>query len=518
VFKKLAILFLLLSSINAIAQDTLNFDLTNFVGSGPRKTIKTKSGMTGMVSYLTVPNGAWQYTDINNTIRVKGNYKVYKGVAIPAGKWEFNDTIGDLVMTITHGFKKNITVYFKPFITRTTSGFDVIAPNHEGVLDVSHYIKPVVQSSRVRIVSGNVFVDNDSLRDISYDSLMEIEERNPVREFIAPDIAQVIPEEENLIENGSFEETEHQKVDFLDINKEIDGWVAAAGTPDYYYNNAYHAYNGKASVGCRFYTEQGNHIEFISTKLKNKLAPGKLYCFKVFVKLKEDCYYAVNALGVYINNSYVDDISLIEGLIKPTISHHGGTILSYKTKWMELSCSYEALGGENTLTLGSFSNAQKMQKLALKGSNMEAYYYFDNIQLYEIANADECPCTMGKGDPPPAIEIGKSIVIKNIFFDNDKWDLLPASYASLDTLYQFLMSKDIKKVEITGHTSSTGSKERNILLSKNRAESVKKYLVMKGLHESLFECIGYGPSMPIADNTTEKGRSENRRVEFKILE
>ena len=95
---------------------------------------------------------------------------------------------------------------------------------------------------------------------------------------------------------------------------------------------------------------------------------------------------------------------------------------------------------------------------------------------------------------------------------------MPESFDALDSLYEVIDNNNFKRIEISGYTSNTGSRERNLLLSKNRAEAVKKYLVKRGLPVTLFICKGYGPDQPIADNETEEGRAENRRVEFTILE
>ena len=72
-------------------------------------------------------------------------------------------------------------------------------------------------------------------------------------------------------------------------------------------------------------------------------------------------------------------------------------------------------------------------------------------------------------------------------------------------------------VEIHGHTDNTGSLELNNRLSLQRADSVKKFLVENGIAESRLATKGYGPSRPIADNNTEEGRQENRRIEFVIV-
>ena len=74
------------------------------------------------------------------------------------------------------------------------------------------------------------------------------------------------------------------------------------------------------------------------------------------------------------------------------------------------------------------------------------------------------------------------------------------------------------KVEVQGHTDSQGDMDHNIQLSKERAESVRTYLIKKGVDPARMISGGYGPTVPIADNKTKAGREANRRVEFHILE
>lgn len=115
------------------------------------------------------------------------------------------------------------------------------------------------------------------------------------------------------------------------------------------------------------------------------------------------------------------------------------------------------------------------------------------------------------------IEIGKSIVLRNIFFDTDKSTLRDESKAELERLYDIMKDNPEIRVEISGHTDNVGSASYNKKLSKARAKAVVDYLVEKGIEENRMEYAGYGFEKPIATNETEEGRQKNRRTEFKII-
>ncbi len=72
-------------------------------------------------------------------------------------------------------------------------------------------------------------------------------------------------------------------------------------------------------------------------------------------------------------------------------------------------------------------------------------------------------------------------------------------------------------LKLAGHTDNVGSDNANLKLSKDRAESVKNYLVSKGANPSRIEATGYGETQPIATNKTAAGRQKNRRVEFTLF-
>jgi outer membrane protein OmpA-like peptidoglycan-associated protein len=116
------------------------------------------------------------------------------------------------------------------------------------------------------------------------------------------------------------------------------------------------------------------------------------------------------------------------------------------------------------------------------------------------------------------LEKGNSFVVEDIFFDSDESVLKPASFEAIDLIFRIMTENPTLKVEISGHTDNAGLYEHNLILSKNRAASVVKALTDKGISASRLTVAGYGPDRPVATNETPEGRTQNRRVEFKILD
>lgn len=106
--------------------------------------------------------------------------------------------------------------------------------------------------------------------------------------------------------------------------------------------------------------------------------------------------------------------------------------------------------------------------------------------------------------------------IKNLEFDLGKATIRSKSFSTLDKVAALLVEKNFS-LKLAGHTDNTGSMALNLRLSKERAESVKAYLVSKGANASRIEATGYGPNQPIASNATAEGRQQNRRVEFTLF-
>lgn len=109
-----------------------------------------------------------------------------------------------------------------------------------------------------------------------------------------------------------------------------------------------------------------------------------------------------------------------------------------------------------------------------------------------------------------------TVPINNLFFDVDRDEILPSSYAELNRIAQIINDKGFR-IEISGHTDNSGTKEHNVSLSLRRANAVANYLATKGIFMRAMTTVGYGDEKPVAPNTTEEGKARNRRVELKFV-
>ena len=152
---------------------------------------------------------------------------------------------------------------------------------------------------------------------------------------------------------------------------------------------------------------------------------------------------------------------------------------------------------------------------ALNVSKKGYLFYSENFSLKNLADPSK-PYFIDVALQP--IKVGEKVVLKNIFFETDSYELKLESKAELEKLIYYMKENPGIKVEISGHTDNVGSKEHNKKLSHNRAKSVFEYLTQD--FPSLTERLtykGYDYSEPIATNDTEEGRAKNRRTEFKII-
>jgi OmpA-OmpF porin, OOP family len=147
----------------------------------------------------------------------------------------------------------------------------------------------------------------------------------------------------------------------------------------------------------------------------------------------------------------------------------------------------------------------------------------DNDKDTIVDKDDKCP--LEAGVPPDGCPKKYNLVVvtenkielkQTVFFDTNKATIKPVSFALLNDVAAALRDNAKIAVEVQGHTDSQGDDVFNKKLSQRRAEAVKAYIAAKGVDASRMVPRGYGEDVPIADNRTADGRSQNRRVEFVI--
>ena len=211
-------------------------------------------------------------------------------------------------------------------------------------------------------------------------------------------------------------------------------------------------------------------------------------------------------------NARPSPVSYIKGKV---VDEDTGAPICAKVELTDLENSKSVIKGESCWENGEFLMCLPLGKEYAFNVSVEGYlFYSDNFQLKEkkdIIDPYILEIKMKK------IKLGGTVILRNIFFDTAKYDLLPESKVELQKLIDFLNLNKTLIIEIEGHTDNVGSEEMNQKLSESRAEEVYMYLIDHGIDEQRMKYSGYGLTRPISSNETDEGRALNRRTEFKII-
>jgi len=335
---------------------------------------------------------------------------------------------------------------------------------------------------------------------------------------------------QNLIPNYSFEIYSGGKCPrFL---REIDGgWIKVGGeswtkanenSKESHSRNFLHlckdqayfnSFSGNAYI--RYWTmDFGEDFtpELFQVEMKDSLIKGEEYLIEYHIRynpIKKLGITSKNDVGVFLLRSkYNCNIisysqegkSIINENFKitPNIFFFENRRVEDFYEWTKISNKYIAKGGEKYFLIGRYGKIKDNYSINL-----------DNITVQKIS------------DNKINIEntkVGEAIVLNNISFELNSSKLKKSSYPTLKNLMELFNTYPNLIIEIAGYTDNVGDKDANIKLSENRSKSVINYLISVGVDTKQVQAKGYGEAFPISDNTTEKGREKNRRVEFKILQ
>ncbi|MCE3225959.1 MAG: OmpA/MotB protein [Bacteroidetes bacterium] len=332
--------------------------------------------------------------------------------------------------------------------------------------------------------------------------------------------------QKNLVPNGSFENY-RKKSD--NIRMAIP-WQPIASI-DYYHNPLDNdttvqkgAYEGYCYTGFRF---QKRYKEFLQVKLAEPLHRGTTYEITMQIRLAFWSNATLKSFGVLFSKAgYRRPADAVRANMVDTMVKKGGLMKGFQ--WFTFHGFYKADGGEKYLTIGNFAPEIKKDMVRMnlfKLGFKESYYFVDDVSLVKyheedkvveevvgsVINPEDSTLQVNKN-----IQVGEKVALKNLFFENGKYYLLPESNQELNKLAQYLLRNPSMEIRINGHSDNSGLKFKNQKISELRAREVFEYLIKKGVQNKMY-FKGFGSTQPIASNDTDDGRAKNRRVEFEII-
>ena len=205
-------------------------------------------------------------------------------------------------------------------------------------------------------------------------------------------------------------------------------------------------------------------------------------------------------------------VSYIKGKI---VDENTSEPLCAKIELTDLENKKSVIRAESCGEIGEFLMCLPLGKEYAFNVSREGYlFYSDNFQLKEkkeIIDPYILEIKMKR------IEVGGTVVLRNVFFESGSYGLLPESIVELQKLIEFMNMNKTVVIEIEGHTDNVGSEQMNQKLSESRAKEVFNYLVNNGIDKKRILFKGYGFAKPVSSNDTPEGRALNRRTEFVIV-
>jgi outer membrane protein OmpA-like peptidoglycan-associated protein len=350
---------------------------------------------------------------------------------------------------------------------------------------------------------------------------------------------------QNLVQNGSFENKTYCPGNYnqQSLNTIAGWWQATDGTPDFFHscsekvgvpNNVFGqqaAKDGDGYTGLVTYSagHKRNYREYLQTKLTRPLVKGELVCIEMYVSAADNCNYVTDGIGILLSDKKVESNLQTELAFRASMSNPRLNMLDENNEWQLLSDIYTAEGGEEYLTIGNFKSdkdlkvIRRTEEFGEKGYGTWSYMFIDDVEVRPVQRKLECSCENEylasiAVDPPLELSEYKKIKLDAILFDFDADLLTDEALLQLEDVYVLLKKNRAMFMEISGHTDVVGPEGYNLGLSKRRAQRVIDHLTSKGIDSSRLQLTYFGKEQPIANNETDEGRHQNRRVEFQILE
>ena len=365
-------------------------------------------------------------------------------------------------------------------------------------------------------------------------------------------------QEENLVENGSFENLEG-KLKALGCIDNAKPWMSPTGaradiftpskvldinTPENIYGkeDAKDGANYAGIVGFSY----GDAIPrtYIMAHLNSPLKKGMKYCVKFNLSLAELSKYASNKIGVKFSEKQFGTDSKTSIMEKTDVLDRNDKVFNAVYNWDQVCGTYYAQGGEKFITIGNFTSNEntKSEKIKkdpkVKAAQVSAaYYYIDNITVTMISDEFVCDCggqaeemSYSKmiyqkvANTNSSMSAKEQIELQNSYFGFGRDKLTPDAMVSLDLIANLMKTNASLKLEIVGHSDELEEKlavdkPEFVDMSSKRISAIIKYLMSKGIAESILIATPVANSEPAEgteDDEEEFKNAKNRFVSYKV--
>ena len=344
----------------------------------------------------------------------------------------------------------------------------------------------------------------------------------------------VLSQTNNLVPNSSFELFKKLPTDVAQAKECMISWVIPnkAGNGEYYHQKCstknagtqknqfgkQKPHSGEAFAGLCITKK---FREYLQTELKSSLIKGEKYTVKLYISCADKLWLStVDEFNIVFSKGSFSIPKNEILLVTPEIKFTGN--FNNKKDWIELSTTYTANGTEKFMTFGSFMYEDKEIHGKINGTFKYAHYYVDDISIVLEENeklhiqdrSNEIASTVDTSINLTPVEV---YVLHNLQFESGKSILSPNNYPELDNFILHLEKYPNHTLLVTGHTDNVGNDADNKTLSLERANTIKQYLVTKGINKDNIVIEGKGDKIPLVANETEEGRKKNRRVEISIM-
>ncbi|MAO45584.1 MAG: hypothetical protein CL823_00370 [Crocinitomicaceae bacterium] len=377
-----------------------------------------------------------------------------------------------------------------------------------------------------------------------------------VATFIATFALSIQAQDENLVPNGGFEDTNIKKLKSYGQMEEFGmDWFAATSVPADVYGegakgdkvgipvNNYgkqEAAQGLCYAGFRAYSKDPKlSRNYLEVKLPQPLDRDVMYCVSFDISLADLSRYAVNEIGVVISDRKIEQPNNGDMIRNADVKHKTNKVFQYMDGWEKFCGTFIGTGEEEYVLIGCFGgrNSMEIEKVSrpsgMTGAQANhAYYYIDNVSIVEIQAKSQCKCS--KADERDMdLVYGSSSVIEEDMSDAEKVKASVVYYAFLKrtptgagkatvaTIAEIMKSNPDMIINIVGHSDDDERSEgavnaRYSRIGKNRADQIRRMLEAEGIAAARITVTDMSNMDPANTRDSEISRAQNRRVTFEL--